>query len=271
MKRQKPSRPAKSSKNRVQSERLPLWTEAEFHQRMRQVGEESYYDKHPFHLLLQEGKLSRDAIKCWIRNRFYYQRNIPVKDAHILANAPRFVRKIWLHRITDHDGGDASGQPGGILSWVRLDLGVSAEGPRDFAAKSSEEQTRILLAHEEKLNTAPVLPGVQSAVGDYVEFARTARWELAVASSLTEMFAPDLMTRRLAGLEQNYPGIPSWSYDYFRNRPPQARRDCGEAWALVVKHCATPQLQRQAVDALKFKCRVLWSLLDSILAACRKK
>ena len=249
---------------------LELWSEGDFQQRMRQVGEQSYYDKHPFHLLLQEGKLDRAALGCWIRNRFYYQRNIPVKDAFILANAPREVRKVWLHRITDHDGDDAANLPGGIQSWVRLDLGVSSEAPPDFGTKSKEEQAAVLGAHKQMLNAAPVLPGVRRTVQSYVDFAKNARWELAVASSLTEMFAPDLMNRRLASLEEHYPEIPSWAYDYFRNRPPQARRDCGEAWAIVFRHCATPKAQREAVRALEFKCSVLWSMLDAILEACEK-
>ena len=243
-----------------------LWSEPEFLGRMREVGLKHYHDKHPFHLLLAEGRLPIAAIRCWIRNRFYYQRNIPIKDAFILTNAPRHVRKIWIHRIGDHDGVDATGWLGGIQTWVRLDLGVSGEAPAGFARASGRKQAEILEAHEEKLQLAPVLPGVRAAVDAYVNFARSARWELAVASSLTEMFAPDLMNRRLASLERHYPSIPSWSYDYFRNRPPLARRDQKEAWALTARSCTTPKLQRQAVAALKFKCDLLWAMLDAIMA-----
>ena len=251
--------------------KMELWSETVFRERMRHVGEESYYDKHPFHLLLNDGRLHIDAIRCWIRNRFYYQSHIPIKDACVLANSPREVRKIWLHRITDHDGDDAFDQPGGIQAWVRLDLGVSGEGPRGFETLPKAEQATILQRHEAKLNGFTALPGVQAAVNSYVTFARETRWELAVASSLTEMFAPDLMVRRLAALEKQYPDVPTWAYDYFRNRPPQARRDCGEAWSLVVRHCATPELQREAVSALKFECGVLWKMLDAILDACRDR
>jgi pyrroloquinoline-quinone synthase len=244
-----------------------LWSEPVFLGRMRDVGRKHYHDKHPFHLRLEEGRLPLAAIRCWIRNRFYYQRNIPIKDAFILTNAPRHVRKIWIHRIGDHDGVDATGWKGGISTWVRLDLGVSGEAPPGFARKSSRQQEAILQAHEEKLESAPVLPGVRAAVDAYVDFARDSRWELAVASSLTEMFAPDLMIRRLAGLERHYPSIPAWSYDYFRNRPPLARRDQKEAWALTAQSCTTPGLQRQAVAALRFKCDLLWRMLDAITAA----
>jgi pyrroloquinoline-quinone synthase len=243
-----------------------LWSEPEFLGRMRDVGLKHYHDKHPFHLQLGEGRLPIEAIRRWIRNRFHYQNNIPVKDAYILANAPRHVRKIWIHRISDHDGVDATGWIGGISSWVRLDLGVSGEAPPEFARASLRKQAGILQAHEEKLQSAPVLPGVRSAVGAYVQFAQKARWELAVASSLTEMFAPDLIIRRLASLEKHYPSIPSWSYDYFRSRPPLTRQDRKEAWALTAQNCTSPELQRQAVAALRFKCELLWKMLDAIMA-----
>ncbi len=245
---------------------MELWSPEVFHEHMRKVGEESYYDKHPFHLLLNEGRLPIEAIRCWIRNRFYYQCNIPVKDAYLLAKSPREIRKIWLHRITDHDGDDAAGKPGGIQAWVRLDLGVSAEAPAGFENKSPADQLLVLQQHEDKLNHAAMLSGVRAAVDSYVSFVREARWEMGVASSLTEMFAPDLMVRRLAALEKQYPVIPAWAYDYFRNRPPQARRDCGEAWAILVARCTTPELQREAVAALQFKCGVLWKMQDAILA-----
>jgi len=241
------------------------WSEPEFLGRMREVGLKHYHDKHPFHLQLEEGRLPLAAIRRWIRNRFHYQRNIPIKDAYILANAPRPVRKIWIHRISDNDGVDATGWIGGISSWVRLDLGVSGEAPRGFARTSLRKQAAILEAHEKKLQSAPVLPGVRAAVDAYVQFARKSRWELAVASSLTEMFAPDLMNRRLASLEKHYPAIPAWSYDYFRNRPPLARRDQKEAWALTAQNCTTPELQSQAIAALRFKCELLWKMLDAIM------
>ena len=249
---------------------MELWTPEIFYERMQKVGQESYYDKHPFHLLLNEGRLPIEAVRCWIRNRFYYQRNIPVKDAYLLTKLPRDVRKLWLHRITDHDGDDAAGKPGGIQAWVRLDLGVSAEAPAGFEHKPPAEQLTILQQHEARLNETDFLPGVRAAVDSYVAFVRDSRWEMGVASSLTEMFAPDLIVRRLAALEKLYPAIPSWAYDYFRNRPPQARRDCGEAWAILVPQCRTPELQREAVAALQFKCEVLWKMQDAILAACQQ-
>ena len=68
---------------------------------------------------MNEGRLSRRQIQGWVANRFYYQENIPRKDAAILANCPdREVRRRWIRRIHDHDG-TAQGE-GGIEAWLRL-------------------------------------------------------------------------------------------------------------------------------------------------------
>jgi pyrroloquinoline-quinone synthase len=108
------------------------------------------------------------------------------------------------------------------------------------------------------------VPGVRFAVDAYVNFARSQPWPVAIASSLTELFAPDLMTARLAAFEKFYSWIDARGLDYFRRRVTQARRDSDEALAITLEYCNTPELQREAVRALEFKCDVLWSMLDAI-------
>src|SRR5882762_10326543 len=82
-----------------------LWDRETFVANLRAVGVRAYHDKHPFHLAMNEGRLSPESLRGWVANRFYYQRNIPIKDAAILSNCPmREVRRIWVHRIVDHDG-----------------------------------------------------------------------------------------------------------------------------------------------------------------------
>jgi pyrroloquinoline-quinone synthase len=146
-----------------------------------------YHSRHPFHAMMNEGRLSRRQIQGWVANRFYYQENIPRKDAAILANCPdREVRRRWIRRIHDHDG-TADGE-GGIEAWLRLG---EAAG----------------LTREEMWDERHVVPGVRFAVDAYVTFARTRPWVEAVASSLTELFAPDLMAERLAAFERFYTWI----------------------------------------------------------------
>ena len=205
---------------------------------------QGYHDRHPFHQKMNAGSLSPEQIRGWAANRFYYQVNLPRKDAAILANCPeRDVRRRWIQRILDHDGtSDASG---GIDTWLLL--------------AESMGMTRA-----EVLDERHVVPGVRFAVDAYVTFARTRPWTEAVASSLTELFAPDLMAERLAAFERHYPWIDRQGLAYFRARLTQAPRDSEHAMQVVRQYCRTPDEQAAAVAALSFKCDVLWSMLDAI-------
>jgi pyrroloquinoline-quinone synthase len=213
-------------------------------EQLKKVGSGSYHDRHPFHLRMNAGELSPEAIRGWVANRFYYQTQIPIKDAAILSNCPlREVRRAWLYRISEHDG--IQGEEGGIAAWLRL--GEACGVPR-----------------EELLDDRHLLPGVRFAVDAYVHFARTKPWPVAVASSLTELFAPDLMARRLEAFQTHYTWVPSGGFDYFNRRIMQARKDSDSALDLTLRHCTTPELRAAAVHALAFKCDILWAVLDAI-------
>ena len=243
-----------------------LWDRATFVANLRAVGVRAYHDKHPFHLAMNEGRLSPESLRGWVANRFYYQRNIPIKDAAILSNCPvREVRRVWIHRILDHDGtptrtgGLQSAQPGDVSAAEKLPL--LEEGGIEAWLRLGEA---CGLSRDELLQNRHLLPGVCFAVDAYVNFARTQPWPIAIASSLTELFAPDLMATRLAAFEKFYSWIDPRGLDYFRRRTTQARQDSEQALAITVEYCNTPELQRDAVCALKFKCDVLWSMLDAI-------
>jgi len=227
------------------------WSRDEFTAKLREVGSSSYHDQHPFHALMNAGRLDREAIRVWVANRFYYQMNIPVKDAAILSNCPeREIRRLWLHRITDHDG--TAGDEGGIGAWLRLGEACG-------------------LAREELLDTRHVVPGVRYAVDAYVNFARTQPWPIAVASSLTELFAPDLMAKRLEAFQRHYTWVEPRGLEYFQKRLTQAKRDSGEALAIAHDYCTTREMQEAAVRALQFKCDLLWAQLDAIHLKCQAK
>ncbi len=211
---------------------------------LRKVGASSYHHQHPFHLLMNSGQLGREAIRIWVANRFYYQSSIPIKDAAILSNCPlREVRRLWLHRVIDHDG--TQGDEGGIGAWLRLGEACG-------------------LSRKKLLGHTHVVPGVRFAVDAYVNFARTQPWPVAVASSLTELFAPDLMAKRLEAFKRFYPWVKASGLEYFNRRLVQAPRDSNEALELTLVHCNTPEMQQAALRALQFKCDLLWTMLDAI-------
>ncbi|BAS26994.1 pyrroloquinoline-quinone synthase PqqC [Limnochorda pilosa] len=220
------------------------WSREEFVDRLRAVGEAKYHDKHPFHVRMHRGELSPPEVRGWIANRFYYQKMIPVKDALILSKLPnREDRRRWIQRILDHDGrGD---DEGGIEAWLRL--GEAAGIPR--AALLDERH---------------VVPGVRFAVDAYVHFCRLEPWWVAVASSLTELFAPDLVARRIRVFEEHYPWVRPEGLAYFRQRLHQAPRDAEHGLELVVRAAPTRADQERTVAALSFKCDVLWALLDAV-------
>ena len=214
---------------------------------LRREGESRYHDHHPFHLLMHEGRLTRKQLQEWVRNRYYYQTRIPIKDAIIVSKSedPAF-RRQWIRRVHDHDG-ERAGE-GGLELWLRLADGVG-------------------LDREEVRSCSGVLPGVRFACDGYVTLVRERSLVEAVASSLTEFFAPDLMSKRVLAWEKHYPWVKPELLEYFRSRVPRARRDSEEAIEFVVANAPSFELQERCVAALIKKTEILWHLLDCVYAA----
>jgi pyrroloquinoline-quinone synthase len=229
---------------RVTTSPLP---DAGFLERLRDEGARRYHDEHPFHRRMHEGTLTRADLQRWVANRYYYQTRIPIKDALILSKSddPGF-RRMWIQRIHDHDGTDRD--DGGLVRWQRLGDAVGLDRAELIACKD-------------------VLPGVRFACDAYVHFVRDVSLVEAVASSLTEFFAPDLMVKRIAAWEKHYPWVERTGLDYFRNRVSQGRRDSEQAIAFVLEHARTALLQERCVAALVRKTEILWHLLDSVQSA----
>ena len=224
----------------------PVWTRAEFEQQLR-ARERYYHIHHPFHIQMNEGGLSREAVQGWVVNRFYYQQCIPIKDAGVLANClDRDSRRLWIQRILDHDG--TAGDEGGIEAWLQLGEAVGL----DRAYLESGDG---------------VLPGVRFAVDAYVNFARRASFEEAACSSLTELFAPTIHQRRLDNWPQIYPWIDERGYRYFRKRLSEARRDVEHGLAISLDYFKTRSDQEYALSILQFKLNVLWTMLDAMWMA----
>ncbi len=219
------------------------WGRDEFEARLRAMGS-LYHIHHPFQVAMHEGRLSRTQIQGWVANRYYYQISIPRKDAAILANCPeREVRRRWIERITDHDG--HAGAEGGIEAWIRLGEACG-------------------LDRETLVSQQRVLPGVRFAVDAYVNFARSASWQEAACSSLTELFAPTIHRQRLEHWPDRYPWIEPEGLQYFRKRLGEAHRDVQHGLEITLAHFVTREQQQRALAILRFKLEVLWSMLDAM-------
>jgi pyrroloquinoline-quinone synthase len=225
----------------------PLANADELEAMLRKIGAERYHSLHPFHRLLHGGKLNKGQVQAWALNRYYYQSTIPIKDAVVISRfRDRDIRREWRHRIEDHDG-DA-GAEGGIERWLKLTEGLGL----DSAYVESAEG---------------ILPATRFAVDAYVHFVRDRTPLEAIASSLTELFAPNLHEERISGMLAHYDFVNPEIMSYFKRRMEQAPRDANFALDFVRTHATTPEQREAVCNALIFKTNVLWAQLDALYHA----
>lgn len=228
-----------------------LLSREELERQLYAIGERQYHDLHPFHKLLHGGKLAKGQIQAWALNRFYYQVSIPRKDLTIMARMDEpALRRAWLQRVLDHDGLGADGlvddsKVGGIERWLRLTDGLGLD--RAYV-----------------LSLEGILPATRYAVDAYVNFVAQHSVLEAVASSLTELFAPAIHRERIAGFEENYAFANDATLSYFRKRLDEAPRDVRFGLAYVLDNAVTPVQQRQVLAALRHKTELLWAQLDAL-------
>lgn len=220
---------------------------ADFEARLRQIGAERYHDKHPFHQLLHSGGCSIDQVRAWVINRYYYQTRIPMKDAAFMSRvSDPDLRRVWRSRIEDHDGGVNEG--GGIRRWLKLAEGVGLDP--DYVASE-----------------VGILPATRFAVDAYVRFVRDAPLLPAMASSLTELFAPTIHKTRIAGLLAHYDFANPDTISYFQHRLTEAPKDVAFGLKWVMDRAISRADQDAAAAALIFKTEVLWAQLDALHSA----
>ncbi len=214
---------------------------------LRNIGARRYHNLHPFHRLLHGGKLTKGQVQAWALNRYYYQAMIPQKDARLIARCDDpAIRREWRSRLVDHDG--ESENDGGVARWLAL---TDALG----------------LKREDVTSLRGLLPATRFAVDAYVHFVREKSLLEAIASSLTELFSPAIISERVSGMLASYDFVTPETLAYFSKRPPQAQRDSDFALAYVKQHATSVESQRAVMAALEFKCSVLWSMLDALYHA----
>ena len=225
------------------------WSKEEFESRLRSKSTQ-YHIHHPFHVMMAEGKLTRSQLQGWVANRVDYQVSIPLTDAAILSNCDhREIRREWILRILDHDGCTLGGinDAGGIEAWIGLGEAVG-------------------LSRDDVTSLRHVAPAARFAVDAYVNFARRQPWQEAVASSLTELFAPHIHQQRIDTWPVQYPWVNAEGLRYFKQRLTQARRDVEHGLHFTLAHFSQSRaLQERALEILQFKLDVLWALADAIM------
>ncbi len=153
------------------------------------------------------------------------------------------LRRAWRSRIEDHDGGVEEG--GGIRRWLKLAEGVGLDP--DYVASE-----------------VGILPATRFAVDAYVRFVRDAPLLPAMASSLTELFAPTIHKTRIAGLLAHYDFANPDTISYFQHRLTEAPKDVAFGLKWVMDRAISRADQDAAAAALIFKTEVLWAQLDAL-------
>ncbi|MDX2006334.1 MAG: pyrroloquinoline-quinone synthase PqqC [Meiothermus sp.] len=222
---------------------VAVWTQDQLSLEIEKVLEANYHHKHPFNIKMHEGQLSPTQLQGWVANRFYYQQMIPVKDCILMSKMPAHYRRMWIARVIYHDGPEPD--QGGLEAWLALGDAVGVE-------------------RHKMLSNTMLLPGVKFATDAYVDFARDKPWIEGVASSLTEMFAHRIMKIRTIAFEQHYPWVSSEGLAYFRSRNRQANIESDNALEILSEVVTTREQQVKVLDAVRFKCQVLWALLDAV-------
>jgi coenzyme PQQ biosynthesis protein C len=211
---------------------------------LRRIGAERYHNLHPFHKLLHGGRLTKGQVQAWALNRYCYQSAIPRKDASLIARVDDpALRREWRRRLIDHDG-EAEGE-GGIARWLALTEGLGLDRAYVVSMRGA-------------------LPATRFAVEAYVRFVRERTLLEAVASSLTELFSPGIISERVSGMLAGYDFISRETLAYFNARLTQAPRDAEFALDYVKREARAPEEQQAVLAALEFKCDVLWAQLDAL-------
>ena len=197
--------------------------------------------------MLHSGGCTPDQVRAWVLNRYCYQSAIPRKDAALIARCDdHAIRQAWRSRIEDHDGGPD--KEGGIERWLRLADAVGLDRGYVMSKKGALATSKF-------------------ATEMYVRFVAENTLLEAVASSLTELFAPKIHKDRIAGLLEHYDFADDQTLAYFKTRLVEAPKDVAYGLGYVLDHADTAEKQDAVAAALTFKTDVLWAQLDALYAA----
>ena len=159
------------------------------------------------------------------------------------------IRRCAAHGAAVWSTTTANGEgDGGIARWLKLTDGIGLD--RDYV-----------------VSLAGLLPATRFAVEAYVHFVRDKTLLEAVASSLTELFSPQIIGERVEGMLKSYDFISADTLAYFSKRPPLAQRDSEFALDYVKRLPERSKAQEAMLKALEFKCDVLWAMLDALYHA----
>jgi len=203
---------------------------------------------HSWNVALGEGKVSREAVIEYVKNRHYFLANINRKDAQIIANCPvSEARRLLMRKYIDEEGQDIVGGKLGAHyeMWVKVGEGLG-------------------ISRDELNSFKDVLPAYRYTVDAIFNFAKHHGWlEGLAATYATE----GQMWRRYTPREEHrdtqilgegealkkFFGLPDQALEFF-NVHSDANDEHGDICENIIKkYCTTQELQRKALAAARFR------------------
>ena len=136
-------------------------------------------------------------------------------------------------------------QDGAVDPWLRLGEAVGLDS-------------------NELWSTQHVLPGVRTAVDEYVDLTGQRPWQEGVCATLTELFTAALHAQQLASWPGFYPWIEPAGLEYFRSKLRRTPQDIDAGLRVTLDYFRTRDAQSRALELLRLKLDLLWSMLDAI-------
>ena len=220
-----------------------IWLE-----RRRYVREGRIKQPHPWRVALSEGKVSRQALIEYVKNRYYFLANINRKDAQVIANCPiSDARRMLLRKYIDEEGQDvAGGQLGPHYEmWLKISdvLGVPRALMQSFV---------------------DVLPVYRYTVDAVFNFAKQQSWLEGVAATyategrMWKRYTPkqehheDGLLGEGEALMRHY-GLTQDALIFYHvhSDANDGHGDINEG--ILKRYCTTVELQEKALAAARFR------------------
>ncbi len=204
---------------------------------------------HPWDTLFREGQCSKQQLQGWGKERYYFTRQVPIKEYSILYNCPHpEVRRMWLPKALEEEGEDLIGKPGKAHPEYWLDV---CEG---------------LGLNREYVKTSEPLFGVKFAVDSFATAAFKTSWLLGVAVSEGDDTAK-AMARDLAVFRKHYTWVPDEALEFYKLHADIDVEHGLIRKEILKKYGTTKELQEDCINAQLMKNNMRRVIADAIYMA----
>ena len=202
-------------------------------------GRQAYRMERPTRLLIQHGKLTKDQVKMWVKQLYYYRVNVPRKELYILANCP--VKEVRMERMRKYIEEEDSRVMGGSVGahaelWAKL-----AEG--------------LGIPHDELEDFRDLCEPYKVVCDSWVNYARDHSWLEGASTSFDEDSGTGKSGHgmKMAEAMAKFYGVPDWGLVHFTLHSEMDIEHGSSTRDLIQKYAITDEQQAGVRRAVQFK------------------